>query len=108
MQHVSFQRVVGALDQARPNSRIWDHLLKPGADQPVRRGTEKPRQTVVHGDDLVRVADPKSFDGHIGQTAHTFGLELAALAVAHLDRSAGERQRDNDQRCQRHRDGQQA
>ena len=108
MQHISFQRVVGTLDEIRPNNWIWNHLLKRGADQAVRRRTKKPRQTVVHRDDPIRIADQKSFDGRVGETAHALGLELAAAAVAHLDCGAGERQRDDDQRRQRHRDGQQA
>jgi hypothetical protein len=87
---------------------IWNHLFELGADQAVRRRTEKSRQTVVHVDDLVRVADQQSFDGRIGEAAHAFGLELAAAAVAHLSCGAGQRQRDDDERCQRHRDGKQA
>jgi hypothetical protein len=99
----AFDRLVRPLDQLQPRAFLGEEFFQGLADHAVGRRADQPRETLVHGDDGLAIADEEPLDRGVGEPPHPLDFELGVAAIAHLDGDAGQGEDDDDEARQRHR-----
>ncbi len=104
MTQARFDRLVRSGEQLGPCDLVRKATFKPGADQAGGGQAGEKRKTGVDGDDRLAIANQQSFHRGVGEVAHAVDFELRASRIADVEHDARERQSDNDEARERHRD----